>query len=154
MFMDEIAELFEQQIKDCCMWVTKLTTQKSRIIEARMASILAKADVSRESFILEALANYRHGDSARFDQYLSEGGYTFESLEVRAISLSTSLLEDIESLIARQHQNIRHLQKALENIQLSPILQKRAELQLLKLEQEVIESSRVTNLAIEQESSR
>ena len=119
-----------------------------------MASILAKADVSRESFILEALANYRHGDSARFDQYLSEGGYTFESLEVRAISLSTSLLEDIESLIARQHQNIRHLQKALENIQLSPILQKRAELQLLKLEQEVIESSRVTNLAIEQESSR
>jgi len=58
MFMDQIAELFEQQIKDCCMWVTKLTTQKSRIIEARMVSILAKADVSRESFILEALAHY------------------------------------------------------------------------------------------------
>ena len=96
--MDEVADIFEQQLKDCCFWIEKLNKYKRVVVEAGMIRLLAKEEVTREVYLLEAFENFHKGDTARLDQYLAESGYTYESLEVRALASSTSLLESLESL--------------------------------------------------------
>lgn len=139
-----------EQIAECMFWIKQHNKDKEEIIYFAMGEVLVKGDSSVNSYglaplyarVIKAviqgssdLDKTKPGSYQLFDKAMNQQGHTIASLRAKAIVYRLDKINDLDSVISRHIQNLRHLQKGLDAFDIKKRMLKRLDLEIEQLQQ-------------------
>ena len=130
-----------EQIAECVYWLRRHTADKELVILESMAKqISIELRASATSVSQLSLALSQGPGSSQYNDLsadLMSHGRSIDDMRARAVRLRAKEISAADDLIHRQVQNLRHLQKSLDAIDIKQRVVKRMDLEIEQLERDM-----------------
>ena len=137
-----------EQIAECVFWMKQHSNDKEEIIYYAMGEELVKGEFSLSKDFVEkftcVIKLITEGKDVKelapqaykeFDEIMLRQGLTLETLRAKAMLSRMDKISDLDAVISRHVQNLRHLQKGIDAYDIKKRLLKRLDLEIKELEQ-------------------
>ncbi|MBE1286477.1 MAG: hypothetical protein GJ671_01985 [Alteromonadaceae bacterium] len=137
-----------EQIAECVFWMRQHSNDKEEIIYYAMGEELVKSEFSLNKEFVERFTHVikliSEGKDVKklepqaykaFDETMLRQGLTLETLRAKAMLSRMDKISDLDAVISRHVQNLRHLQKGIDAYDIKKRLLKRLDLEIKELEQ-------------------
>ena len=138
-----------EQIAECLFWLKQHNKDKEEIICFAMGEELVKTlhflDEDYVETITHTIKQILQGHDvkateperyARFEEIMDKRGMTLSTLRAKAILARMDKIDDLDAIITRHIQNLRHLQKGLDAVDIKKRMLKRLDLEIQQLTDE------------------
>ena len=138
-----------EQIAECLFWIKQHNNDKEEIICYAMGEELVKTlnfiDKEYVEAITHTIKQILQGHDvkateperyARFEEIMNKRGMTLSTLRAKAMLARMDKIDDLDAIITRHIQNLRHLQKGLDAVDIKKRMLKRLDLEIQQLTDE------------------
>ena len=138
-----------EQIAECLFWIKQHNNDKEDIICYAMGEELVNTlgflDEEHVETLTDTIRQILQGHDvkiteperyARFKAIMDKRGMTLSTLRAKAMLARMDKIDDLDSIISRHIQNLRHLQKGLDAIDIKKRMLKRLDLEIHQLTQQ------------------
>ena len=130
-----------EQIAECVYWLRRHTADKELIILESMVKQIGTELRSEDLSVSQLSQALSHGPgSSQYNELsadLMSHGRSIEDMRARAVRLRAKEISAADDLIHRQVQNLRHLQKSLDAVDVKRRVVKRMDLDIEQLERDM-----------------
>jgi hypothetical protein len=135
-----------EQIAECLFWIKQHNNDKEDIICYAMGEELVNTlgflDEEHVETLTHTIKQVLQGHDvkateperyARFKAIMDKRGMTLSTLRAKAMLARLDKIDDLDSIISRHIQNLRHLQKGLDAVDIKKRMLKRLDLEIQQL---------------------
>jgi hypothetical protein len=143
-----------EQIAECLFWIKQHNKDKEELICYAMGEELARTMLfyqpeysEKFAFTIRSMLERDDFEQTHPDQYaefidtMEKRDMTMDTLRAKALSSHMGKIANVDAVISRHIQNLRHLQKGLDAIDIKKRMLKRLDLELQQLTQQLAQQN-------------